>query len=132
MANAKPQMSPNLPEARQIFGRDPACSSFTTKQCKNSGRSQEDFKDCGSIKDDLGAEPIAVVGLSFKLPQESTSEETFWDLLLNGRCAKTPFPKTRLNTDAFYHDDPSRHYSVSQFTEQAKKYLVVSRRGKEL
>ena len=58
-------------------------------------------------------EPLAVVGLSLKFPQDATSAESFWNMLLERRCASTEFPKDRMNIDAFYHPDRDRQGSVS-------------------
>ena len=57
-------------------------------------------------------DPIAVVGLSLKFPQEATTAEAFWEMLDNGRSAMTEFPSDRLNVDAFYHPDSSRRGTV--------------------
>ncbi|KAL6717587.1 hypothetical protein ACLMJK_005502 [Lecanora helva] len=53
-------------------------------------------------------EPIAVVGLALKFPQDATSLEGFWDMLVEQRCAMTDFPSSRLNVDAFYHPNISQ------------------------
>ncbi|KAK2598024.1 hypothetical protein QQS21_005861 [Conoideocrella luteorostrata] len=47
--------------------------------------------------------PIAIVGMSCRLPGEATNPDTFWDMILNGRNALTEVPKSRYNIDAFYH-----------------------------
>ncbi|KAL2818527.1 hypothetical protein BDW59DRAFT_165475 [Aspergillus cavernicola] len=57
--------------------------------------------------------PLAVVGLSFKFPQNATSPEGFWDLLEAGRSASTQFPASRMNIDAHYHQDRSRLDAIS-------------------
>ncbi|KAI9711735.1 MAG: Type I Iterative PKS [Bogoriella megaspora] len=54
-------------------------------------------------------EPIAVIGYSFKFPQEAVTPEGFWDLLANARCVSTEFPEARINARAYYHPDYSRH-----------------------
>ena len=59
---------------------------------------------------------IAVVGFSIKFPQDSTSPQDFWQVLVEGRSAMTEFPKDRLNIDAFYHPDTSRHDTVSKLS----------------
>lgn len=51
-------------------------------------------------------EPIAIVGLAFKYPQDATSSAAFWKMLLEKRSTMTECPKDRLNVDGFYH--PSR------------------------
>jgi hypothetical protein len=52
--------------------------------------------------------PIAVVGLSLKFPQEATSPEAFWKMLMEKRCAMTEVPSDRLNVDAFQGTDTNR------------------------
>ena len=56
--------------------------------------------------------PIAVVGFSFKFPQEATSSEGFWAMLTDKRCCMTDWPEDRLNNDAFYHPNSSRPDTV--------------------
>ena len=46
-------------------------------------------------------EAIAIIGLSFKFPQEATSAQYFWEMLMQGRTASTETPKSRMHTDAF-------------------------------
>ena len=58
-------------------------------------------------------EPIAVVGLSFGFPQEATSSDAFWEMMIKKRNSITPFPNERLNTSAMYHPDPDRRGQVS-------------------
>lgn len=58
-------------------------------------------------------EPIAVTGLALRFPQDATSPQAFWEMLLQGRSAMTEVPKDRWNIDAFYHPNPERHDSVS-------------------
>ena len=59
-------------------------------------------------------EPIAVIGLDLKLPQDAVSAETFWRLLIEGRSAMTEVPKDRFNLDAFYHPDATRANAVGK------------------
>ncbi|KAL5041185.1 hypothetical protein BDW71DRAFT_213267 [Aspergillus fruticulosus] len=58
--------------------------------------------------DDSLSEPIAIVGLSLKFPQEATSPEAFWNMLVEKRCAMTEVPSDRYNIDAFHGTDTSR------------------------
>ncbi|KAL2835360.1 hypothetical protein BJY01DRAFT_252737 [Aspergillus pseudoustus] len=57
--------------------------------------------------------PLAIVGLSFKFPQDATSPEGFWDILEAGRSTSTEFPSSRMNIDAHYHRDRSRVDAIS-------------------
>ncbi|KAK3937382.1 beta-ketoacyl synthase [Diplogelasinospora grovesii] len=59
-----------------------------------------------------GPIPIATVGLAFEFPQDATSEESFWEMICEGRSASTEFPPDRLNIDAFYHPDENRPSSL--------------------
>ena len=55
-----------------------------------------------------GPEPVAVVGLSFKFAGNADNADSFWDMLLAGRCAAKDVPSDRFNPDAFYHPDTNR------------------------
>ena len=57
--------------------------------------------------------PLAVVGLSLKFPQDAVSPESFWNMLVEGRCASTEFPPDRLNIDAYHNPDTSRLDTLS-------------------
>ncbi|KAL4970542.1 type I polyketide synthase [Aspergillus stella-maris] len=57
--------------------------------------------------------PLAIVGLSLKFPQDAVTSESFWDMIVQGRCAATEFPSDRLNIDAHYHPDSNRLDSLS-------------------
>ena len=56
---------------------------------------------------------LAIVGLSLKFPQDAVSSESFWDMIMEGRCASTDFPPDRLNIDAYYNPDPNRLDSLT-------------------
>lgn len=58
-------------------------------------------------------EPIAVVGLSCRLPQDASSPEAFWQMLCEGRSGRTEIPIDRWNPDAFYHPDHTRVDAVN-------------------
>lgn len=57
-------------------------------------------------------EPIAVVGLATRFPQQATSTESLWELLLQARSTWSPIPKGRFNAEAFYHPDPEHGGTV--------------------
>jgi acyl transferase domain-containing protein len=56
-------------------------------------------------------EPIAIIGFSFRFPQEAISQEGFWRMLVEKRSAMTDWPKERLNVDSFYHPGKGRKES---------------------
>lgn len=47
---------------------------------------------------------VAVVGLSIRFPDEATSLDSFWDMLIHARCASREFPPDRMNIDAFHNN----------------------------
>ncbi|KAK8065059.1 hypothetical protein PG997_011806 [Apiospora hydei] len=51
-------------------------------------------------------EAVAIVGLSYRLPQEAENESGFWELLEQRRNAMTEWPGTRINLETF-HDENS-------------------------
>lgn len=57
---------------------------------------------------DHSIDPIAVIGFAFKFPQASSSE-ALWDLLINGRSARTEVPADRYNADSFYREGVDRN-----------------------
>lgn len=57
-------------------------------------------------------EPLAITGLAFQLPEEATSVQSFWKILLEQRCVMTEFPEDRVNIDAFYSSDTTRPDTV--------------------
>ncbi len=44
--------------------------------------------------EEIQQEPIAVIGFAFKYPQDATSTESLWKLLVEARCASTPIPRS--------------------------------------
>ncbi|KAI0438133.1 hypothetical protein F4803DRAFT_111938 [Xylaria telfairii] len=54
-------------------------------------------------------EPIAICGMSCRLPGGIDSPSSFWDLLVDKRTGQTPkVPASRFNIDAHYHKDLDR------------------------
>ena len=47
-------------------------------------------------------DPIAIIGFAFKFPQDVTSEDSLWNLLLERRSTRTDVPMNRWNLDGFY------------------------------
>lgn len=53
--------------------------------------------------------PIAIVGMSLRLPGGISTTDEFWGLLINKRGGRCRVPKDRYNVDAFYSDALSKH-----------------------
>jgi hypothetical protein len=51
---------------------------------------------------DVGAEPIAIIGMGMRLPGGIHDSQSFWDLLINKKDARCRVPADRYNVDAFY------------------------------
>ncbi|KAF2231142.1 ketoacyl-synt-domain-containing protein [Viridothelium virens] len=52
-------------------------------------------------------ELVAVIGFSLKFPQDATSAEALWHILVERKSAMSDIPRDRLSLDAIYH--PTRH-----------------------
>ncbi|KAK2042656.1 beta-ketoacyl synthase domain-containing protein [Colletotrichum somersetense] len=53
-------------------------------------------------------EPIAIIGVSARLPGDGDTPERFFESLLAGRSARTEVPRERYNADSFWHPDADR------------------------
>lgn len=58
------------------------------------------------------SEPIAIIGLSSRFPEDATNPENLWDLLVKGRSAWSGFPLDRINSKGHYHPDPEHGGTV--------------------
>lgn len=56
---------------------------------------------------------LAIVGMSLQFPDDANTPESFWSMIMEGRCASREFPPDRLNGATIYHPDPTRGDSVS-------------------
>jgi len=96
----------------EMRGRGDSCSELDGKP-KRSTLDLKYAAKVGRLEDDH-SEPIAVIGLSARLPQDAATTEGFWKMLCEGRSTRTEIPKDRFNIDAFYHPDPDRVDTVSR------------------
>ena len=69
-------------------------------------------------------EPIAIIGLSFKLPRGIEDTSSFWDTLENGKNVMTPWPEDRTSITGFYEADTSKINRVRSSTA-TKLYTAV-------
>jgi acyl transferase domain-containing protein len=56
---------------------------------------------------------IAVIGFSMAFPQEATTSDALWELMMKQRSTVTGIPKDRMNIESFYHPDVHRRGQVS-------------------
>lgn len=52
--------------------------------------------------------PIAIVGMSCRLPGNVASPAEFWELCARARSGYSEIPKERFNTSSFYHPNPGK------------------------
>jgi acyl transferase domain-containing protein len=57
-------------------------------------------------------EPIAIVGIGCRFPDDATSPEKFWEMLMQKHSARRDIPPERFNIDSFYHPEPDRNGTV--------------------
>ncbi|KAI0015071.1 BcPKS1, polyketide synthase [Xylariomycetidae sp. FL0641] len=55
----------------------------------------------GAVVEDEPLEPLAIIGMAIKFPQEADSLEGLWKILEERRCVMTEWPDDRLRLDAF-------------------------------
>ena len=70
-------------------------------------------------------EPIAVIGLSLRFPQDAVSVDSFWGMLMERRCAMTEIPKDRMNLSAFYHPDANRQDNVCLHRSSSSAEMIL-------
>lgn len=56
--------------------------------------------------------PIAIVGISCRLPGDATDPEQLWNMISEGRSAWSEVPPDRYNIDAFHHPSGDRQGTV--------------------
>ena len=59
-------------------------------------------------QDHVLSSDIAIIGVSGRFPGDATSPRNLWDMVMEGRNAQEPIPKSRFNADGFYHKDSGR------------------------
>lgn len=67
-------------------------------------------------------EPIAVVGTACRFPGGSDDPSKLWELLKNPRDLSKKIPRSRFNTDGFYHPEATHHGT----TNATKSYFLDS------
>lgn len=69
----------------------------------------EDQEQTNSSKDQhREQEAVAIIGYSYRFPEEAINDEQFWQLLMDKRCAMAEFPSDRMNVSRWCHPDKKR------------------------
>nr|WHF58361.1 polyketide synthase [Aspergillus sp.] len=71
-------------------------------------------------------EPIAVIGFGLKFPQQASTPEGFWDLLVQGQSARTVAPENRYNTDPFYRESVDGRQKMGTIKTKHGHYISES------
>lgn len=69
-------------------------------------------------------EDIAIVGLSFKMPQDAEDETTFWKVLEEKRNLMTDWPESRVNLESFYGTETEYRNIVSALNLRTFHYTI--------
>ena len=72
--------------------------------------------------------PLAIVGMSCRMPGSVASLDDFWNMLANFRDGFREFPSDRFNWKAFYHPNQTR--MNSRYPRRAHVYTVGRRTRK--
>lgn len=67
---------------------------------------------------------IAVIGMALRFPQDATSPEKFWEMLVDGRSARSEVPKERYNINSHYRRDPGIPETVNITGSNELKYVI--------
>lgn len=60
-------------------------------------------------------DPIAIIGMGCRFPQDADTVDNLWEFLLDARQAMTEFPSNRINQYAHYHPDAEHGGTVCKF-----------------
>lgn len=58
--------------------------------------------------------PIAIVGMSCRLPGNVNTLDEFWTMLSRSRDGWGPIPESRMSSEAYYHPNPQKHGCFNQ------------------
>lgn len=59
-------------------------------------------------------DPVAVVGVAFKMPQDTVDETSLWEVLEKGRNLMTEWPASRCAVNSFLDCDSKKPNTVRQ------------------
>jgi hypothetical protein len=76
--------------------------SSTATHLQEQANSHADGKALVQGMNEVVADPVVVCGFSMRFPQDASSPEDLWNLMMSKRCATTEFPPNRLNVNGFY------------------------------
>lgn len=69
---------------------------------------QDSYGECDKL------EPIAIIGMGCRFPDDATSSEKYWAMIMRMHSARREVPSDRFNIDAFYHPNADRNGTVGK------------------
>lgn len=57
---------------------------------------------------ELKHQPIAIIGMSCRLPGSVSTPDEFWELLARSRTGFSPIPASRFSAKRFFHQNPGK------------------------
>jgi hypothetical protein len=57
---------------------------------------------------ELKHQPIAIIGMSCRLPGSVSTPDEFWELLARNRTGFSPIPPSRFSANRFHHSNPGK------------------------
>lgn len=72
-------------------------------------------------------EPIAIIGMSCRLPGSAQDPSSLWDMLTSGRTAWTSGPGARFNMNAFQDPSGEKSGMVRQIAQIVSKVLMANK-----
>ena len=58
--------------------------------------------------------PIAIIGLAGRFPGDAMTPKALWEMCCDRRSAWSKIPESRMNSEAYFHPNPSKRGCVSQ------------------
>ncbi|KAI1141434.1 putative polyketide synthase [Hypoxylon sp. FL0543] len=95
-------LSKEFPAEGLAPGSSPPTDGATQRSLGQNGHSSLHSAIPSDEVDENELDPIVICGLSIKFPQDATSPEAFWRMMVEKRCATTEFPPDRISTAGFY------------------------------
>lgn len=70
---------------------------------------------------------VAIVGMSFRMPQDALDEASFWDVLTSRKCLQTDWPADRVSVDGFYDESHTKPNTVRESSVPLELYDCMAK-----
>jgi hypothetical protein len=75
---------------------------------------------------DLKYQPIAIIGMSCRLPGSVSTPDEFWELLARTRTGFSPIPASRFSANRFHHPNPGKSGTTNARSGNCAYYHSIS------